>query len=192
MESFDEKYARIHREIQQNKKLVSAAYKLAIKQGWDIKNFYHPFELLNDVHLGLDLGDYHNQVYFHEILAKMRLIYEVSNGQADLSQVYVQLEDQLGIISEDMSCGKKYDVADMGWDEFSDNASRVLIETIFAPDTDHEAFERTMFVVRQGNKIIRTPIVDLDHVEVHQEYRQRYKEYCEQYQKDKRFIISEV
>jgi hypothetical protein len=38
----------------------------------------------------------------------MRLLYELSKGRADLSRVYAKLDDDLAIVSEDVSFGTAY------------------------------------------------------------------------------------
>ena len=140
------------------------------------------------IHVGLDLDKYHNEYEFHEILAKMRLIYEASNGKADLLQVYAQLDGKIGIVSEDMSSGGKNQV-------WKHNFLGELDESLLLvfDEKDEEELCRSTFSVRDKNYNFRYPIVDLNHLhEIRPEWQDKYKAYVKQYKNDERFRIHEI
>ncbi len=199
LEDFDSKYERIHKKLQDNSGLVREIYGLAREEGLkDSKEeqIYFPcgsFEFGEEAtHIGLDLDRSHNDVYFPHILANMRLIYEVSNGKADLSKVYAQLDDEIGVVSEDVSCGGKYKV----WDRaFFKELDKSLSEIFIFSEGNEEELEKSTFSVsdNKGNHI-RYPIIDLDHLghfDLKPKWLKRHKEYREQYYSDDRFRIHE-
>lgn len=196
LEDFDLKYERIHKKLQDNSRLVREIYGLAREEGLkDSKQeqIYFPcgsFEFGKEImHIGLDLDDFHNHIVFPNILAKMRLIYEVSNGEADLSKVYAQLDNKIGIISEDVSCGGRDRVQGHSYLKEPDKS---LLE-IFIFKGNEEELARSRFLVydNKGNKV-RYPIIDLDHLrKLKPKWRKKYNEYWKQYRSDNRFRIHE-
>lgn len=207
VEDFDSKYARIHAELQENSELVKRIYHIAREKGLKSKGEKNYFScgVNNKINIGLDLQNKHNWIYFNEILAKMRLLYEMLEGKVDLSRVYAQLDDKfgrlddkfiasLGIISEDMSCGGKYKIEDSEALDLIQIGLHDLLSKIFIEEEIQPvAIARTTFnVLDKNNKSIRRPIVDLDHVDVKPKYKKIFEKYCEQYYSDERFRIHEV
>ncbi len=203
LEDFDSKYERIHKELQENSRLVREIYSLERKKSLgndETERVYFPcgsFEFeKKTIHIRLSLDWFHNHIVFPQILANMRLIYEVSNGKADLSKVYAQLDDKLGIVSEDVSCGGRYPVED---DVFFEELDKSLLEIFIFKGNEKELEESTSLVRdNKGNKI-RCPIIDLDDLgssyyfksNIKPKWRKKYYKYRKQYQSDDRFRIHE-
>jgi len=214
MSNFDERYGRIHVEIQENSELVRAIFESAREslprkvEDYRGRRLYFPTGLIhNGIYLGVDLKDF-RKIIFPEILAIMRLLYEESNGEIDLLNVFallmpsgleVECQDScLGILSEDLS----------------DNGTRCLNDTDYGgPNTNllikvlgqDDFLDRCVFriggLIKEGNnpqgilpnKITRRVAADLDHLgNVSLEYRERFEAYQAQYEDDERFIIHEV
>ena len=203
IEGFDTRYARIHAEIQQNVGLVKRLYDGAIALGLREKRVkggsgrnktYFPFETFKNIPLGVDLSIDHVHLEFEHILARMRLIHEESKGTIDLLRVYVILgcEDSCGggvaIVSEDVSRGSRYRVLDRtsGLNFEKEKSAYKILEKIFEPRGD---IDKAIFGVFNGEKLIRSPVVDLDHLSVKPEYRERHTKYTRQYYSDKRFFL---
>src|SRR3989344_318316 len=124
MQLFDDKYAEMHTRIKEDKNLVRRLFEISQTKGliwpWSKKGIedsitYFPVGKIGDLYVGIDMNATHNILRFPRILANMRLVYEVSQGEADLSQVYAKLDDLTtdfrkgcGIVSEDMTSGNKY------------------------------------------------------------------------------------
>jgi len=198
LEDFDSKYERIHKELQENSKLVKEIYNLAREEGLEDskeEQRYFPcgsFKFGKEtIYIGLDLDWFHNHIVFPQILANMGLIYEVSNGKADLSRLYAQLDDKIGIVSEDVSCGGRDKVQGHS---FLKDPDKYLLE-IFIFKGNEDELARSRFLVRdnKGNKV-RYPIIDLDHLRrknLKSKWRKKYDKYRNQYRSDDKFRIHE-
>src|SRR4030067_2577211 len=114
--SFDNLYAELNRQIQNNTDLVRQLYKVARREGLMRsinRTRYFSMGDYNGIPVGLDLYITHVVRDFPNILAKMRILYEVSGGEADLSRVYARLQNNLGIVSEDMTKGGTATITDI-------------------------------------------------------------------------------
>ena len=219
-EDFDDKYGRIHAEIQEKSDLVRAIFKSTRENlprrvesymGID-RRFYFPIGLThNRIYLGVDLKNAH-KILFPEILSMMRLLYEESNGKIDLLNVFALLvpsgfniesyrfsdDNCLGIVSEDLSDNGTRHIEDTDYDgPYSE-----LLVKVFGQDA---YWERCVFRVggliqeRRNprgilpNKVTRRVAADLDHLaKVSLKYKERFEAYQAQYEKDERFMIHEV
>ncbi len=190
MIDFDTQYARRHESIQENLDIVRHLFEIATREGLKRISFYRreksyfPCGLHEGIPIGLDLIRDHVKYGFPNILAKMRLLYEISEGDVDISSVYALLQGGLGIVSEDMSGGGLYRVSDNTPTRF---LRMDLFNQIFFGEPKSE-LRKTTFWIEHG-KEVRTPIVDLDHVNVSQSFKDIYIQYVSQYKKDPRFII---
>jgi hypothetical protein len=184
MNDFNAKLASIHREIQQDTGLVRRIYEIAGREGLKSKydTTYFPVETFNEIPLGLDLNNRHTK-YVFEILAKMRIIYDVSEGNADLLCVYASLDNNIGILSEDADV-KSYFVDSTPLKKLNP----ILAEIFVDPPSE---LEKTTFWV-EGKVTLRTPIVDLDHVFVKPGLRQLFNRYTSEYRDNPEFIIHRV
>jgi len=180
-------YAEIHSRIQQDIPLVKNIYDTAREHGFsgygDRKRYVGvaPF---GEINLGIDFYDNHINISFGDILAKMRLLYDLSDGRCDLSSVYARLDHHLGILSEDVASGCGL---------FMDNTPRRhldlgLLREAFC-DVESE-LERTTFWAETGHRL-RKPIIDLDHVIVQPTYRNFVEDCAFDYENDSRFHIKE-
>ncbi|MCK5026411.1 MAG: hypothetical protein KAS15_07465 [Nanoarchaeota archaeon] len=190
---FDDKYAEIHTKIQENSELVRNIYEIAEKKGLRTKGavvdietgtkrprkVYFPCGKIEDIYLGLDLINNHVRFSFYVILANMRLIYEKSKGKADLSRVYALLDDELGIVSEDMSSG--------GLD-YVDDGSNILDPVLNLLYVDDFGSYNATFEIRKTGEPTRRPIVDLDHLELKKEYSEQWLKYGSQYMDDNKIF----
>lgn len=196
---FNDKYAEIHVEIQENADLVRRIYSLAKEKGLirkkdEYHQIYFPCGSIDDLFLGLDVSEIHNY-FFSKILAKMRLLYEVSEGTADLPKVYAQLDVGtkglgIGIVSEDMSQNGKFEIVEAT--KSVDSCVPEVFSKNEPPRLDLEIVRTTFQVRPKGQFPIRFPIVDLDHVDVRQKYQELFVKYSEQYKTDERFRIHEI
>jgi hypothetical protein len=189
MKTFNNKYAQIHTEIQENSELVSKIYSIVranVVDDFDKskRKYVHVGEF-KDFQLGLDLAHHHNNHTFGEILAKMRLIYEISNGEVDLSKVYTRLDNNLAILSEDVAHGAELFV-DRTPVKYLD--LELLEKTFKNPDCE---LQRSTFRVRNKNKF-RYPIIDLDHVSARKKYKYQVDKWAAQYNTDPRFHLKEI
>ncbi len=224
MMPFDEKYSEIHARIQEDRDLVRILFGLArekgiinpfdgkVKDGNLIKPpTYFPCGSIEGICLGLNLNSDHVLLNFPRILANMRLVYEVSEGKADLSKVCALLVSdekesysEIGLVSEDMSCDGRYGVTDLAginyesrdlnwlwniFDEGMDGIYRTCFH-VFDPNTP---VAKGIGSLSELRKPIRTPIVDLDHLsQISPKYLELHKQYCQQYETDTRFRIREL
>lgn len=196
MISFDEKYGKIHAEIQENSELIKKLFKLVKKYdndfyGYKITNFKH-----KQIFLGLMPGII-DKMQFSEIVAKMRIVYDEFGGKVNLSNVYALLhsgrskknedDEALAVLSEDVSGAGRYRLID----EFREYKKLNSLRKIFYGKFDNILdIPRMVFQVRskKNNRLLRTPILDFDHVKM-TILERKYKEYCEQYKTDERFRI---
>jgi hypothetical protein len=121
---------------------------------------------------------------FGDIVAKMRLLYELSEGQVDLSKVYAKLENHLGILSEDVSYGTGL---------FMDNTPNHHLDLDLLKEAFNDAdreLQRTTFWAETGENV-RKPIIDLDHVILQKKYQDRVDDWAFDYEHDSRFQIKE-
>ena len=201
-QDFDERYGRIHAEIQENSDLVKALFesarsnvpKVIDDRVRDISLIYFPTGLThNGLHLGVDLKRGHRD-YFNYTIAKMRLLYEESNGTLDLLRVYALLVPtnaelpygSLGVISEDISQNGNYKVWD--WPTRLGKKGGNIFKKVFG----HEEIENVIFGILLPDKSISV-FGDLDHLPmVTPEYDERFDAYAEQYEQDERFMIREI
>ncbi len=197
MQSFDDKYGEIHAQLQQDKPLVKLLFETARSVGLQNPEdkIYYPVGFFGDIAVGLDLHEYHVGGSFPGILAKMRLLYEISKGQVDLCSIYAILEGKLGIISEDFSQGGIYSIGGA----HQNNIESELLEKVFVNDADNffyafardRPLNRTTFSAPLPDKKHKYPIVDLDHVVAKPELEDLYKEYLRHYAAASDFIIRE-
>ena len=101
---FDSQYLRLHQQIQADRGLVSAIYRIARTSVYSETCRYVHAGMSGEMPIGLDLSEDH-VTSFGMTVAKMRLLYELSNGKADLLRVYARLEGKLWIVSEDVFHG---------------------------------------------------------------------------------------
>ena len=205
---FDEKYGEIHARIQEDRDLVRRIYDLARQMGLRDKNkrvdlgpnivgpqqVYFQIGEAGGIPIGLDMNENHAPI-FHQILAKMRLIYDLSEGTADLLSVYAVLDGRAGIVSEDVTCGDSHIIIPF---THISNVNPV-IQTIFfdrtlsVEDTDLSLSTFKVYLENKLRGLIRYPIVDLDHLSyIKPEYVELFGQYTRQYQDDQRFRIREV
>lgn len=182
MISFDERFAEIHAEIQKDIDLVETLFELEQKNRWEVvesgedKRIYFPIDkVVNNIYLGVDLYKWHT-IKFPEIMANMRLIYEASEGNADIPKVYTPLApseeckwyDCIGIVSEDFSKGNQLIVKEE-CTEF-DNPFFDLLTSVFMGCDNDDICHSTFTVGKQIKptsteiQVLRTPIADLDHI----------------------------
>ena len=186
MIDFNLKYEISHSEIQRDSQLVSTIYCIARAHGLKKKSSndrYVGIGRFGQIYLGVDLSEGHVAVFGH-ILAKMRLLYDLSDGNVDLSKVYAQLDDHLEILSEDVSYG-----AGLFLDNTPIRHLDLGLLTRAFDDTKFE-LERTTFWAKTG-EVVRKPIIDLDHVRVKPEFEDRIKQWNFDYELDPRFLIKE-
>ncbi|GEM_PF-6820894 len=192
IEAFDSKYARIHAEIQENADLVRRIYDTALVEG--LKNeqpFYFPCGRVGDIPIGLDLKFSRSCFCFPEVVAKMRMLYDSSDGELDLSRVYARMADPkgslegCGIVSEDMSCGGAFRV----WGDSMGGKHWDFLGEFFINDPSDSFPAAAFTVIKEGAGMVRTPVVDLDHLEVKPKHQSIYEKYCGQYETDERFMI---
>ena len=187
MIDFNLKYEKVHSDIQHNSRLVTTIYATARKygiKGKQSKSKYIHIGKSGQIYLGLDINKDHVNLSFGNILAKMRLLYELSKGHVDLSNVYAKLDNSLGILSEDVSYGAEL---------FADNTPDHQLDL----DLLREAFkdieqdlERTTFWSQIGEDV-RKVIIDLDHVIVQPKYCEKIDDWAFDYEHDSRFQIRE-
>ena len=114
----------------------------------------------------------------------MRVLYGLSEGKADLSKVYARLSNRRGIVSEDVSHG-----AGLFLDRTPAHHLELdLLKRVFDDATSE--LERTTFWAESGDGV-RKPIIDLDHVMVRPEFKDRIDQLARGYEHDSRFIIEE-
>jgi hypothetical protein len=185
MMPFDEKYGEIHRRLITDRETVRKLYATARKKEPKVtkERIYFPCTEWNGIFLGTDLDRNHSED-FDTLVAKMRIIYEETDGTADSPMVYALLDEERGIVSEDMSQGGEYKVSGGCGDYLP------ILRKIFAGEPWSE-LARTTFTVFDWVAEVRTPIVDLDYVRVAEPFRERYERYCRQYETDERFRIHE-
>ena len=214
MSDFDEKYGRIHAEIQENSELVRAIFESTREslprkvENYFGRKLYFPTGLThNGIYLGVDLKDIRKSI-FPEILARMRLLYEESNGEIDLLNVFallmpsgLEVECQgscLGILSEDLSDNGNRCLADTDYDG---PHSKLLVKVFGEDDFIDKCVFRVGSLIEKGrnpqgilpDKLTRRVAADLDHLgDVPPEYKERFEAYQAQYEDDERFIIHEV
>jgi len=213
-EDFDEKYERIHAEIQENSKLVRAIFQSAREdlpkkiESYRGRKLYFPTGLIyNGIYLGVDFKDIRKSI-FPEILARMRLLYEESNGEIDLLNVFALLMPSglevecrgscLGILSEDLSDNENRCLADT---DYNGSHSKLLVKVFGEDDFIDKCVFRIGGLIQKGrnpqgilpNEVTRRVAADLDHLfGVSPEYRERFEAYQDQYEHDGRFMIHEV
>ena len=164
-EQFDEKYARIHAEIQENSGLVRAIFQSArenlskrVERG-EGKKIYFPTGLThNGIYLGVDLKDLHKYM-LPEILARMRLLYEESNEEIGLLNVYALLMPSesetnqkllisgLGILSEDLSDNGARCLND---NDYGGHYSKLLVKVFGEDEFLHRCVFRVGSLVQRG------------------------------------------
>ena len=190
MQDFDSLYAGIHQSLRENVELVRGIYQVArssqvVDRGLS-RRLYFSCGIHGGIHLGVDLSSRHK---FADIIAKMRLLYELTDGGANLLRVYARLDGMKGIVSEDLSCGGKRKLND----RIFGHGKRVLgyLQLVFDGD-NREEFSKTTFTVWKGEYEAFYVIADLDHLFVRPELRELYETYKEQYETDTRFLIPEI
>ena len=217
VEDFDDMYGRIHAEIQENNELVKSLFESARENLPNVvkrlghSNTYFPTGLThNGMYLGVDLKDVHKYM-LPELLARMRLLYEESNGEIELLNVYALLMPSesetnqkflisgLGILSEDLSDNGARCLND---NDYGGHYSKLLVKVFGEDEFLHRCVFRVGGLVQKGHnpqgilphEIIRRVVVDLDHLpDVPPEYKERFEAYQEQYEQDKKgFMIQEV
>lgn len=184
MVPFDDRFHEMHEQIQKNKSLVSRVF--ALSESFDslrmdeIKRYY-PIETTEPFHLGLDHSGNHCRFY-EEILSKMRILYEESDGKIDLPKVYFLLENRRGILSEDLTGNDYYRLTDRT--EF--NLLNPVLGKVF--QSNKLDLEKTTFQI-EGWNYLRNPVIDLDHVKVKPEYEKVLNIYTQHYKNKNNFLI---
>jgi hypothetical protein len=199
MISFDEKYGEIHRKLIIDKETIRKLYTAAGKnKEIDVRAYFirADSELLRTnedldyfsctewagIFLGLDLDQVHGET-FEGMVASMRLVYEETDGAADLPQVYALLDRRFGIVCEDMSRSGEYTVKGYCEDYLP------VLDKIFRKHPFRT--QKITFTVLNEEKVIRRPLVNFNRVEVAARYNKRYDRYSRQYGTDERFRIHE-
>lgn len=114
----------------------------------------------------------------------MWLLYELSCGKVDLSNVYARLESRLGILSENVSQGT-------GLFTETTPINHLDLELLRrAFDSFDMELERATFWAQTGYAV-RKPIMDLDHVSVRPEFFDKVNDWGFDYDDDPRFQIRE-
>ncbi len=208
MISFDKRFAEIHAKIQKDTDLVETLFELeqekkgeVVEAGEDKRTYFPAGRIVNNIYLGVDLNKWHT-IQFPRIMANMRLIYEASQGRADIPKVYALLApkeeykwyDCVGIVSEDFSKGNRLIVGEVCME--LNNPLFDLLTSVFRGCDYDDIFHSTFTVGKQIKhtsteiQILRTPIADLDHIRHRStEYEEKYADYIKQYKSDRRFRI---
>lgn len=214
MDTFEDRYGRIHAEIQENKELVKSLFESArdnlpnVVRRLGYSNTYFPTGLThNGMYLGVDLKN-SRMGGFSDIVACMRLLYEESSGEIDLLRVFALLApeglnmnsascyDCVGIVSEDLSDKGTRCLSDI---DYEGPHSR-LLRSVFEESEDlHRCIFRVGGLILEGrnpqgilpNEVTRRVAADLDHSSVLPKHRERFDRYSEIYARDKRFRIYE-
>ena len=195
MESFDAIYKKRHNRIRNNQKLVEKLLRKAKKTSTADKYLVTGFKVSN-MFLGLDLIEKHLWK-FSDILAKMRLLYEATEGDVDLLKVYLGIRqpsdsDPLAIITQDVSRKGKYKIIDDAvWPK---DAIREILFRLFVPDV---GFSHITFGIYDPKKKLscwpptchRYCLADLEHVKIKLRYLKKYEKYVKQYENDPNFWI---
>ncbi|MBR9699793.1 hypothetical protein GOV09_05025 [Candidatus Woesearchaeota archaeon] len=181
MQEFDQRYFEMHRKIQEDTGIVRVLFERAK----NTPERYAPATSMDGIYLGVDTNPHHMpNNNFQDILAKMRLLYEVARGSVDLSRVYLKLHGVQAIVSEDMTANRQLAIRDPASITSLDMG---LLEEVF--DDSQLQLQRSTFDIVIGDQIVRSPIVDLDHLPVREGLRPRYCQYFAQYSHDQRFVL---
>jgi len=184
MTNFNERFRLVKEKIQKDKNLISKIFSfledLSLIPSTSLDGYYF-LEVNKPFPLGIDPSRRHIS-FFEEILSKMRILHEESNGEIDLPKAYFLLESRKGILSEDLTCN--YHRAVFSFNFYS-NLNSVL-KKVF--QNDPFWLERSTFQIK-GKNYERFPVIDLDHLQVKREYQKIFKEYLEYYKKHEDFLI---
>jgi hypothetical protein len=182
MQDFIDKYREIHNKINEDKGLVAKLFETVSANKFHQEYLSTGLEI-NGIPIGLDSNITHVLKY-KVILARMRLLYECTDGTADLLKVYALLQVEkgnkkydMGIVSEDLTDNEKNTV--LGW---SDETAEVVKKLFYSKDHELD-LGRIQFQVFDNStgKLIREPFVDLDHVEVINNKDATYLRYSDGY-----------
>ncbi|MBI2106683.1 hypothetical protein HYT57_01750 [Candidatus Woesearchaeota archaeon] len=189
LEDFNSKYESRHESLQNNVDLVRRLFEISKKPDWadlyEITGLKH-----GRIYLGLDLQEGHRFI-FSDILAKMRIIHDLTEGKVDLSRVYALLDIDgegrgLAIVSEDMSKNGAYEVEDRAPGA---KITKILSEIFRDKHGFEYGIDKMVFrIVNKRGKVIRLPVVDFDHVTERRHY-DLYKKYRKEYDWNPKFRI---
>lgn len=196
LESFNSKYESKNERLQGNSDLVRSLFERTRKFSDLARNFsdwadwYEITGLkFEGIYLGLDPQEGHT-MRFSDIVAKMRIIHDLTGGKVDLPRVYTLLEAkrgrELAIVSEDMSKNGFYKVEDRAPKA---RIAKVLSEAFYdAYGYEHGIAKMVFRVTNKNGRTVRSPVVDFDHVEIRQ-YHELYEKYRKEYYENPKFRI---
>jgi len=190
-ESFNSKYESRHERLQGDVNLVRCLFERA--RGFsEWADWYETTGLKCDgIYLGLDPQEGHT-LRFEDILAKMRIIHDLREEKIDLSRIYALLVDEkerrLAIVSEDMSKNGVYSVEDRAPGA---RITKILSEVFYDANGYEQGIDKMVFrIVNKTGRVIRSPVVDFDHVKVRRQYDfDLYKKYVGEYHATPKFRI---